>query len=502
MTRSKKLAINTIVSLMHQIITLVCGFVLPRFFLTCYGSEINGLVSSISQFLGFITLAECGVGAVVQSSLYKPLAEKNEEQISKIIISSEKFFKKIALILVVYTVVLMIAYPIITLDSFDYFFTFSLIFTISISSFAQYYFSMSYRLLLNADQLAFVQLGAHSITLILNTVVSIILMKLGCGVHIVKLTTSIIFLIQPVVLIIFVKKHYKLNKSLVLTEEPIKQKWNGLAQHIAAVILTNTDTIVLTLFSTLSNVSIYAVYNLVVTGIKQIVTATTTGMQSMLGNMYAKNEREALDKAYSNIEWLLHTVTVIVFGCAGILIVPFVQVYTAGITDANYIVPIFAILITLANGAYCLRLPYNMMVLAAGHYKQTQWSAIFEAILNILLSVLMVSKYGLIGVAIGTFVAMIYRTTYLAWYLSRNILQRKLSHYFKHIIVDVICLVCANIATSWIHILDTTYSAWIILALEVGLIVLCIVGIVNFIMYNKETKMGFLFIKKKLKRVK
>ena len=84
MTRKKKLALNSASSLVYQVITIICGFVLPRFFLTYYGSAVNGLVSSITQFLGFISLAECGVGAVVQSTLYKPLAEQDMESVAKL----------------------------------------------------------------------------------------------------------------------------------------------------------------------------------------------------------------------------------------------------------------------------------------------------------------------------------------------------------------------------------------------------------------------------------
>lgn len=499
MDRSKKLFLNTTVSLLHQIIALICGFILPRYFLVCYGSEVNGLISSITQFLGFITLAECGVGAVVQSALYKPLADKNKDEISKIIISAERFFKRIAAILVAYTAVLMVIYPFITIDSFDYFFTMSLIFVISISSFAQYYFSMSYRLLLNADQMAFVQLGTHSIALILNTVLSVLMMKYGAEVRMVKLMSSLLFLIQPLVLVWYVKKHYNINKKLVLHEEPIKQKWNGLAQHIAAVVLGNTDTVVLTLFSSLANVSIYAVYNLVVTGIKQIVTSMTTGMQSMLGNMYARNENKTLNETFSNFEWLLHTVTVIAFSCACFLIVPFVRVYTNGIKDTNYIVPAFAIIISLANGMYCLRLPYNMMVMAAGHYKETQASAIFEALINIVVSVVLVIKSGLIGVAIGTLVAMVYRTVYLAYYLSKNILMRKMNKFVKHMIVDVICVFISTIATRWYTLDDVSYINWFLMAIKVGITVLLVVGIINTIFYRDEMKKGILFLIKRCK---
>ena len=78
LNRSSKLALNTVISLLNQLVVIVCGFILPRMFLVSYGSAVNGLQSSISQFLGFIALGELGVGAVVQSALYKPLAQKNQ----------------------------------------------------------------------------------------------------------------------------------------------------------------------------------------------------------------------------------------------------------------------------------------------------------------------------------------------------------------------------------------------------------------------------------------
>lgn len=90
--RNKLLAKNTVASLIAQITTLICGFILPRLFLQHFGSEVNGLVNSIVQFLSVISFLELGVGAVVESSLYKPLAEKDNQQISKVMVSANKFF--------------------------------------------------------------------------------------------------------------------------------------------------------------------------------------------------------------------------------------------------------------------------------------------------------------------------------------------------------------------------------------------------------------------------
>lgn len=501
MERKTKLMLNSASSLVYQLITIVCGFILPRFFLTYYGSEVNGLVSSITQFLGFISLAECGVGAVVQSTLYKPLAKNDMVSVSKVVKSSERFFRRIAYLLLGYTAVLMAAYPLITIESFDYLFTLGLIFVISVSTFAQYYVGMTYRLLLNADQLGFIQYTIQAVALILNTVFCIVLMRCGASVHVVKLTTSLLFVLQPILLSVIAKRRYRIDRQIELTKDPIEQKWNGLAQHIAGVVLTNTDTVVLTLFSTLENVSVYAVYHLVVNGVKQIVISMTNGVRAMFGNMLAKNETGELLRSFERIEWLLHTLVTFVFSVTAVLIVPFVQVYTASITDADYIVPAFAYMITLAQAAYCYRLPYYILVNAAGHYKQTQWSAIIESAINVVVSVLLVFRFGLIGVAIGTFAAMTYRTIYLVWYLKKNILYRRTRHFIKHVIVDgcgaVLLFVLVSAFPSIYALQRIDHFGWLVLAVKVALTGAIVLVLINALFYRKEMSRSH-FTRKKI----
>ncbi len=504
MNRGKKLAFNSLSSLIYQLITIVCGFILPRMYLTVYGSAVNGLITSITQFLGFISLCELGVGAVVQSALYKPLAQNDTVGVSKIAISSERFFRGIAYILLGYTAVLTVFYPLKTIESFDYGYTVLLILVMSVSTFAQYYFGMTYRLILTADQLGFIHYTVHSITLVLNTLCCILLMQANASIHIVKLVTSMIFLLQPICISVIAKRRYHIDRKIVLTEEPIKQKWNGLTQHIATVVLGNTGTIVLTLMSTLENVSIYGVYHLVVNGVKQVILSLTNGVQAMMGNMLVKNERKELDSTFEFFEWLIHTVVTAVFAITAFLIVPFVSVYTSGVTDVNYIVPVFAYLITLAEATYCLRLPYNIMVLAAGHYKQTQWSAIIEAGINIVISILTVSKWGLVGVAIGTISAMLYRTVYLAWYLRNNIINRKFVHYLRHMAVNVLSVavffLIVGLLPSFYSLTEQTYLSWIILAVKTGITCMLVVIPINLLCYRRLVVKMFSALKSRIKK--
>ncbi|WP_270238257.1 polysaccharide biosynthesis C-terminal domain-containing protein [Clostridium perfringens] len=249
--------------------------------------------------------------------------------------------------------------------------------------------------------------------------------------------------------------------------------------------MNNTDIIVLTLFSSLDNVSVYAIYNLVVTGVKQAFLTLTTGISSLIGNMLAKDEIELLNKTFSKLEWLIHTGCALLFGITLVLIVPFVEVYTVGINDVNYIVPVFGWLITLAQAIYCIRIPYNIVVLAAGHYKQTQVSAIVEMCINIIVSCVLVIRFGLVGVAIGTLLAMSYRTIYFSWYLSKNILFRSIKYFYKHVFVDIISIILIFGLTSSIRMTQITYIAWVIYATKVGFVALIIVLVINILLYRE-----------------
>ena len=66
--RNKLLAINGIVTVLMQVITMLCGLILPRLILSTFGSDVNGLVTSITQFLSFITLLDGGLGGVIRAA--------------------------------------------------------------------------------------------------------------------------------------------------------------------------------------------------------------------------------------------------------------------------------------------------------------------------------------------------------------------------------------------------------------------------------------------------
>lgn len=484
--RRKKFVLNTVTAFLNQIVSLICGFILPRQILLAYGSDVNGLVSSITQFLGFIAFLEMGVGSVVQTALYKPLSKENDESISYIVIASNKFFRKIAAILIIYTIILMFFFPLVIDRGNGIICTAILVFSISISSVFQYLFGVTKQLLLNADQKSYVQLIPQTVVTILNTIISIILISYGSSINTVKLVSAFIFLGRPLWMSFYVRRNYNINYQLTNDKDPLKQKWNAVAQHIATFVADKTDIMILTLFSSLTNVSIYYVYHLIVNGLSQTFGVVISSLQALFGDMYVKNEIKKLKFTYNIIEWAIHSCLVFLFACTKVLILPFVQVYTKGVDDANYILPWFSVLITIAFMLSCFRFFYNLLIKSVGHYKETQASAIIEALLNLGISVVLVSRFELIGVAVGTIVSMLYRAIYLKLYTDIKVLKQKLFPFVKQVVFDVFTFVLIIVLTSSLSLTSISYFSWFFLALRVSGIAIVIVLITNLFFYKKN----------------
>lgn len=502
--RSKKAVINIISSLILQVVVLICGFIVPKLIITNFGSNVNGLVASITQFLAYITLLESGFGPVVKAALYKPIANKDKKQIENILRAAEKFFRIIAGIFVIYLIILSVVYPLIVNTEFAFIYTMSLVLIISISTLAEYYFGMTYRLYLQAEQKTYITSIVQIVGYLLNTIAIIVLVKLNCSIHIVKLVSGFIFVLRPIAQNIYVKKKYKINLKEAEKGYNIKQKWDGLAQHIASVIHNNTDIAILTIFAQIVEVSIYSVYYLVVRGIKSLIQSFTGGVDASFGDMIAKNEKEQLNRSFKIYELFYHSIIAIAYICSMILIVPFISVYTLGIEDANYIRPLFGMLLVLGEFVWAIRLPYSSITLAAGHFKETRKGAWIEAITNILISIILVWKFGIVGVAIGTLVAMTIRTIEFMYHTNKYILERKQIESIKRVVITAIQTLLVILICKLVPEIEmVSYFTWIKYAIIVFAIAAIVILPSNLLIYRKDANellaMGKRIISKKIR---
>ena len=456
----KKLYLNTTLSLIYQVIAVLIGLVLPRLILQKYGSEINGLVTSITQMLSVITMLDLGVGAVVQAALYSPLAKNDIHGISIIYSSAKKYFGVIVKILLFYIIILCCYYSFFKFSSFEPIFSISLILAISISYFAQYYFGICNLLLLNADQKIYIGTIAGIIAIVLNAFCTVFLIRIDASIQVVKLVSSVVFLGKPFFLQYYVKNNYRIERIRDLPDNALPNKWSGLAQHVTSTVTASIDNVVLTLFSTFQLLSVYNIYIMPLNAIKNLMDVTSTSYKSYFGRLIVQEDRDVLISEFSKYETIMHYFISIIFCTTINMLVPFVLVYTNGVADINYNYPLFGCFITLAYTIYSLRLPYSNLIFAAGKFKETQKYSVVECILNIVISVALVFKLSLIGVAIGTCISSGYRTIASALYLKRDVIFRNIRYFVLHITVDFISVLVVYRIWNLVNLRINGFSSW------------------------------------------
>jgi O-antigen/teichoic acid export membrane protein len=435
---------NAFSAIIVQCVTTIQGLILPRLILATFGSDVNGLINSITQFLGFISLLEGGLGAVVLAELYRPIEDNDEDKIRMILQACQAFFNQISIVFIGYTIILAIAYPIIVKKEFSFGYAASMVMILSLVTLSQNLFSITYRLFLQADQKLYIVNNISSITIAINTFSAAIIIFIFPNIHVVKLCSGIIYLLQPLAYRRFINSKYRLKAGFKIRvpKGVLSNRWSGFWQNLAHFINMNTDVAVLTLFTSLGTVSIYTVYLMAITALRGVLASFGNSYQSALGKYIAEDNFEILSNKFSEFERVFWFISIIVFSTCLLLINPFVKLYTTGIHDENYYQPVFAAIIVLANLVYTIREPYRLLILAAGKFKETNFGSTIEALLNLGISVILVWKFGLIGVAIGTLIAITFRFIYFMWFLKRNIIFRKYKSYFTYIITSLVVYLC------------------------------------------------------------
>lgn len=478
---------NIVMSFAYQFTVMIVGIVLPRFVLTAFGSEINGITQSVNQFLSYMVLLEGGIGGVVRAAMYKPLAEHNNERLSAIVKYSKSFFFKISCVFLVYFVILAVVYPIFVRSSFDYFFVFSLILIVGLNTYFNYYFGVVNQILIKADQKMYVVFTIQIVSTILNAAVCILLIKMGAGIHIVKLATALIFIINPLGYQIYINKHYKLNRKVKADKNTVEQKKDGLIHHISYFIHRNTDVVVLTIFTNVKEVSVYSIYFMVVYAIENLLTSISSGIASFIGNLIATNRNDKLRRTFDVYEMFIYAITAVLYTICAVLILPFVMIYTSGVNDVNYYRPVFAYLIVASQAMYCIRAPYSTVASAAGHYKETKTGAYLEAGLNIVISVVLVNFIGIAGVAVGTLTAMFARTVYLVWYMNKHILLRSWKLFARNFALNAsLSVILINLFSRFYIVSTENLFEWAMNAVVVSVITIAVFAAVHLIIYKKQ----------------
>ena len=486
--KSKVTLINIISSLTLQVVTVISGFIIPKIILTNFGSSVNGLVSSLNQFLSYITLIEGGITGVVLANLYKPLVDHDNKKISAVLVTAKKFFNKIGYLFIAYSIGVAVVYPILSKEGFSWSFVASLTVVLSLNLLIQYLYSLSFRVLLQADKKLYVISFTQIVITVCNIACAFFSVKIYPSIHLLKLLTGLLYIIQPLVYGYFVKKHYSINWGTEPDDNLLKERWNGFAINCAAFIHNSTDITILTIFTNLATVSIYGVYTLVTNGLNGLFAAVFRAIAPTVGQAYAKGDEHELNKKLDLFEFITFISVYFCFTLSGLLITPFVQLYTNGITDVDYIQPIFGVLIVMAEGLYLIKEPHLDLSYSANKFKELSVPAFVEAGINILVSIILVHKLGLIGVAIGTIAGMTYRMAYQIYFTTKIVKNRKQWIFYKKLLAFSFVTLIGVAICHFVPLTEITVWNWVLHAFIYALIFGVLYLILSLLLFKKDVR--------------
>lgn len=313
----------------------------------------------------------------------------------------------------------------------------------------------------------------------------------------VKLTSGTVLLLNPLVQRLYVKRHYRISRNVAADYSGGMQKRAGMIHHLAYFVHRNTDVVILSMFASLQTVSVYTVYHTVINVLEQLLASISSGISSLVGRLIAGKESEELNRVVDRYEACNNMLATAVATVCAILILPFVSIYTGGVTDVQYQQPLFAVLIIAGSYAYSIRHPFGCVVSAAGHYKETNAGAIGEVVINLVLSLVLVKPLGLVGVALGTLAAMSFRTLHTVWYLSKHILHRPVWKFLLKLVCNLLTSgILITGIPAWLNIAASDIPGLLVSAIKVSAIVFPVFLAVNALLSIRIIKEGIKNIRK------
>lgn len=422
----KKIAIRNIsTSFIWQMATMISGLLLPGMIINHYGSELNGLIASMTSFLSYISVMDSGVAGVIKAELYPPLAHKRWKEVSSILTAARLFFRRIAKLFLIYVLALILIYPKLVNTSFSFSTIAALILVLSSALFFEYYSGLTNRILIMSDKKHALYNLLQTILVLLNLGISIGLIFLDQSILLVKIASSIVFLINPLVLAVYVKRKYPIDETVLSNEEVLKQRWDGIGHHVAKLSRNNVDIFLLTLFFSVKEISIYSIYLMILNVLTKFIGIFTNGVEAFLGELLALEKRDRLEKYFSFYQFWYTTIAFTFCVTACTVSFPFLSIYILNAESQGYLNDSFMLLMFCAQLVFLLKLPFSNLVLAAGKYKETKKYAFIEVIINVVSSCLFLFLFGMSGLALGTLLGSVYHFVQLFLFFK--------NHYFENL---------------------------------------------------------------------
>ncbi len=415
---------NLISSLIYQLVLISISFLLPRLYLENFGSEVNGVLSTIKQIFTYMCLLEAGVGLATTQALYKRIGEKDFQSASAVLSATHSYYIRTGVIYSAIVLLIAVVYAYLIPTSIDSNVLFFIVILNAIPSLFSYFVQAKYRILMEVDGRKYVINNAETILQLSSNIGKILVLLFTDSLILIQLVYCIIALLQLVYLYLYAKRRYQwLDFKAKPDFEAISQKNSVLVHQLSGMVFNNTDVILISVLCDFKAVSIYAIYNIFFSQVQNFITSIVSSFTFALGQMF-HTDRETFDKLFHAYETFYIMTTYLIYTLMAVFLLPLIQIYTSGINDAEYtnvfLLLLFVIMNLIANG----KLPANGIIEYSGDFQKTRSHAIWEMLINLTVSITAIVYLGICGAILGTIAALLYRGIVTIYHSNKKVLKR------------------------------------------------------------------------------
>lgn len=334
--RTKNSLRNSFVAVGLQLVALLIGFWSRRIFLNHLGTELLGLNTTAQSLLGFLNLAELGIGSAIAVTLYKPIFDNDKESIKEIVSLQGWLYKIIACIVIAGSIVLSFFFPsIFSKTNLPLWYAYASFGVLLYSSLLGYFVNYK-QILLDAHQLNYkIQLSTKTVA-ILKLVAQAFAVKYldngyiwWLGLETVAATIMCIILSRTVNRTFpFIREKVENPSSLRHKYPEVSTKVKQLFVHkIAGFAIGQTAPVIIYAFASLTLVAKYGNYLIFTNNLNLILAACFMGLTAGVGNMIASRDRELTIKVFRELFSIRFLMTVVCCICLWFLIDPFIKLW-------------------------------------------------------------------------------------------------------------------------------------------------------------------------------
>lgn len=463
--------------LVYQFINMMMGFITPRFIMLAYGSEINGLQNSILQIINIIALLQAGITSASVFLLYKPLSEENFTEVTEVLQSAAAYFRKIALFFFSAMLAAAVIFTFTTnsgLKSYEVFISF---FILGLKTTFDIWLVSRYLIIFTADQNKYI----ISIANIAEKLVYYILLFLIISQKMYFVFMYIGLLAGTLAKICFYRYRYrKLYGGRLIPDKQnnvhreIDGKNHSMINEISHTVVVSSMMIIVSSLYDLKSASVYSTYYLVVSLLITIDVVIYESFASSFGHLVAEGDRDRINSVFAVFQYGFNIINTFLYMCAAYLIVPFVKIYTRGVTDINYENYYLAFFIVFFGIMYTYRIPYNICVTTHGLFKETSAQPAICCGISIILSIIL-GKFRMELIIAGPIFFYAVNYVYQYFRLKKLVPNIRFNYSFIQTITSLLCVSMALLCSRIVPLRDCGIAMWIWTALLTCLICFVIV---------------------------